>query len=724
MSKKKTNETLSSKTATTGPVFEEQRKTVKELIAPVGVANTAPDYIIVHDSGRNLFVSSMYIHKLPKSSQFATTYAQLINFPDVVTSIFIDPIPAQEAQRMIDRRVTTTSMSESETIKSGNRNDIRRAAQKRIEAEQWANYLETGTNSLYYVQFLFTFYAESENSLRHMLASFVDTARRHGIDAVSCYCCQKEAFMSAFPLNKVQTIKGTSPIIKKHVFERESLGDIFNHTSNTFSHSNGVFLGHYIDSLQVFVYDPFDRSHTNYNVVVSGTSGSGKSVLIKLIQSRFCAFGVRSRTLDVESKFSSGEYAAVAKACGGIVFDIKPGSSNILNPFEITDEMEYDEVNDIEFPTLRLNEKLVYLSNLVFSMVMFNGASIDVAMEQALLSIISNICSLLYEERGFEEGNADSVYEICQSGETLSSGRRMKEMPTFTDFYKKTLLMASRNSNQLHSVAYQVLLDALSVRVKEVYYGAKTLTFFSRKEYEALPRDPQTGDRFHNIGNERENIVVVRGVKSYFDGQSTLHASYKTPYIDYNIAQLPADEKPFAMLVVLGYIEEKDIRTNSANPKKMSPLIFLQDEIHMVFPYEKARKIIEQVYRTGRKRFVSPWCATQSITDFKVSQETMSILNNASTLFLLRHKRTAVPFILENTQLNSSQAERILTIGYDPDEDGLDSTKYESKRGEVCVQDSERVAFIKVDYIKSVEAVLAETNMAEVKAERSGKGEK
>jgi hypothetical protein len=484
---------------------------------------------------------------------------------------------------------------------------------------------------------------------------------------------------------------------------------------------NGVFLGHYIDTSQVFVYDPFDKSHSNYNVVVAGTSGSGKSVLIKLIQSRFCTFGVRSRTLDVESKLSEGEYAATARACGGIVFDIKPGSSNILNPFEITDEMEYDEINDIEYPTLKLNEKLVYLSNLIFSMVMFNGSTIDVSMEQALLSIISNLCSRLYEERGFVEGKAESVYENASSGETLSSGKRRKAMPTFSDAYKKALVMSVQNQNPLHTKAYQVLLDALSVRVKEVYYGADSLIFFSKAEYERLRKDPVTGMRYHNLGAGKEEAVnVVRGIKSYFDGQSTLKADYNTPYIDYNIAQLPDDEKPFAMLVVLGYIEEKDIRTNSANPKNMRPLIFLQDEIHKVFPYEKARRIIEQIYRTGRKRFVSPWCATQSVKDFGISPETEAILENASTLFLLRHKKTARKFILENTQLNEAQVDKIMTLGYDPEEDGTDNTLALRKRGEVCIQDAERVAFVKVDYLKEVEEPLAETNMAEVKKRKAG----
>ncbi len=716
MSKKKKDISLNSSSVSEKTVFEEERKTIRELIAPEGVSDTSPDYIILHDSGRNIYVCSLYIHKLPKKTVFASNYSELINFPGVTSSIFIEPISQHAAQEMIDRRVLTTAMSENETAKNGTRNDIRRATQKRLEAEQWANFLETGTNSLYYVQFLFTLFAFSEDELRETITSFVNAGRRKGIDLVSCYCCQKEAFMSAFPINKVQAIRGTEPILKKHVFERESLGDIFNHKSNTFSHPNGVFLGHYIDSSQVFIYDPFDKSHSNYNVVVAGTSGSGKSVLIKLIQSRFCTFGVRSRTLDVESKFSSGEYAATAKACGGVVFDIKPGSNNILNPFEITDEMEYDEVNDIEYPTLKLNEKLVYLSNLIFSMVMFNGSMIDVSLEQAISSIISDVCSQLYAERGFIEGNAESIYETDVSGATLSSGKRKKSMPTFTDAYKKLLLMSRANSNSLHQKAYQVLIDALSVRVKEVFYGEDTYTFFSKEEYDTLPVDPSTGIHIHEYSEgKKEAVTVVKGIKSYFDGQSTLSAGYDTPYIDYNIAQLPADEKPFAMLVVLGYIEEKDIRTNSANPKKMKPLIFLQDEIHMVFPYEKARRIIEQVYRTGRKRFVSPWCATQSLMDFGSYTETMSILDNASTLFILRHKDQAKEYLLSKTQLNASQVDRIMKIGYVEDDDGTDENLKNAKRGEVCVQDNGRVAFIKVDYLKSVEGPLAETNMAEVK---------
>ncbi len=710
--KNKKVSTLSSNVSVNKNLFEEHRKTIRELIAPNGLKAIDSDYIVLYDSGTNLYVSSLYIHKLPKTTSFAKTFSTLINFPGVVSNIYIDPISVSNAQSMIDRRVLTTSASENEaaTKNSYNRNDLRRAQQKRIEAEQWANYIETGSNSLYYVSFMFTLSAPSEEELRRKVTDFVSTGRRYGIDCVTCYCCQREAFSSAFPLNRVENILGSTPIIKRHVFERHSLGDIFNHTQTAFFHPNGVFLGHYVHSARVFSFDPWDKSHDNYNVVVSGTSGSGKSTLIKLLQSRFCAFGVRSRTLDVESKFSNGEYSGTAKACGGVVFDIRPGGHNVLNPFDIRDEIDYDEQNDIEIPTLHLNDKLAYLSDLIYSMVQFNGAQISVALESALLSIISTVCSALYSERGFIEGDADSAYEEGSSGETLSSGRVRKAMPTLSDAYKKTLVMAAQNTNKLHSEAYQVLLDILSVRVREVYYGADTLTFFSRSEYERLPKE--NGLPYHDLGGgEKESVVIVKGVHSYFDGQSTLRADHDTPYVDYDISQLPNSEKPFAMLVLLGYMDENDIRTNSSNPKRATPMIFLVDEAHLLLPYERAKRIVERIYRTARKRFVSSWTASQSLTDYKSAE---GILDSADTVFLLRHKANALDFVRSHTYLTETQMDHLLDLGYDPDEDGVHNEKAAARKGEVIVQDRKRVAFVKVDYLEEVEAPLAETNIAKL----------
>jgi hypothetical protein len=719
MSKKTKTKTLGSNVSIKQNVSEEHRKKIREMISPWGLSSTIPDYIVLKDSGRDIYVSSLYIHKLPKQTRFVETFSLLINYDGVVSNIFIEPIGRREAQRMVDKRVNTTASSETEAATKGiyNRNDLRRATQRRVDAEQWAKELETGTNSLYNVQFLFTLYADSAEELSNKLSDFISKARKRDIDLASCYCCQKEAFLSAFPINKVQAIRGMGPtILKKHVFERQSLGDIFNHTSNTFYHANGIFLGHYLDSFRAFIFDPWDSSHDNYNVIVTGSSGSGKSVLIKLVQSRFADFGVRSRTLDVESKYSRGEYVGTALACGGVWFPIKPGnSSNVLNPFEIRDEIEYDEVADIEYPALRLNEKVVYLSNLIYSMILFNGASIDVAMDSALNSIISSLCNLLYEERGFVEGDADSVYESGSGPNgTLSSGRVRKAMPTFTDAFKKVLVMAAANVNPLHEAAYQVLIDALSVRVREVYYGAKSLTFFSRSEYERLPKDERTGARLHDLGGgEVETVVAVKGAKSYFDGQSTLRAGHDTIYIDYDISQLPADEKPFAMLAVLGYIDENDIRTNSQNPKSAAPLMVLMDEAHLMLPHKRARLIVDQFYRTGRKRYVSTWLATQSASDFDLSDETRSIFQGVSTIFYLRHSKGAMEFIEKKSELPKALAESLLTIGYDPDVDGTDNAKAAKHRGEVIVQDAKRTAVIKVDYFKEIEAPIAETNMAE-----------
>lgn len=703
-------------------LFFESRRSAAEKVAPEGLNPNNYEYVIMNDGGERVYVSSMYIHKLPNDSTFAITYAGVLSYPGVTKNIFISPL--ENAQSLIDKRVKNLDTENGEALDSGDRNRIRKAGAKLKKAETWASNIEAGDNSLYKVQFLFTFKAKTEEDLFRDMSNFRSKALQRQIEVVACYALQTEALLSAYPLNRAVQFK-KADFIKPFVLDKRAVGDLFNHTSCSFIHQNGVFLGHYMNTSQAFLYDPMDRSHDGYGAIFAGGTGTGKSATIKMLESRLMDFGIRFRSLDLDSTKARGEYALTAEAGRGINYDIRVNGKNILNPFDINEELEYDDATGKEYRVLHLAEKKSYLINLFMSAVTIGEENTEVKLEvplqKALRRIISDICTELYEERGIEDGHPDSLYTPLSNG-FLGSGKARKLVPTISDFFKKLIVKQEINKISQHETAYQTLIDTMQDLVRELYYGEDSLRFFTKKEYEECKSQSQddAGTAYIDYNNKKERIIVVKGSRSYFDGQSTLHAKFETPYINYDMSQIPKGDRAFAILVLLGYISENDVKPNSANPSRATPLGVVMDELHIVFPYEAARRIVGEFYRTGRKRWIIPWVATQSIEDFgdKVRYPELSaVYDNTDTIFLFRHKTTSRKFLNEGTELTAMQAEKILTLGYDPTDRDVSEEEKERHRGEVCIIDKGRVAFIKVDYLRNSEASYVETNVANIKKE-------
>lgn len=689
--------------------FGEERKTVKELIAFEGVDTSAEEFVKIISAGQSIPTACMYIHKMPKSTTFASSYVPLFNFSGVTTNIFIDPMKHDAAQKVVDGRVSDLTVQVSEAQDAGDVNQVRKMQNKLAEANAWAAAIERGDNALYLVKFLFVLQELTVEDLERKINLFHSKASEIGFDVVTCYATHHQVIRSVFPTNRPYAPKGDEDVIKSHCLDKNALMDIFNHTENSFIHKDGVFAGHYINGNKVFLYDPYDKSHDGFGVVIAGGTGTGKSATIKMLQSRWGDFGVRFRTIDVESKLAEGEYAGIARAMGGINFEIKTGSKNILNPFDINAEQEFDSRTGMEYTVLHLNEKLVYLEDLFISMVMTGNAPPELTLERSMRHLIKDICQELYDEREIYDGQPDSLYTTGGAA-FLSSGRDKKELPTITDAFKKLLVRKKFNQNPLYNQAYQTLLDSVADRVKELYYGEDSCRFFTREVFESLPVNEYGRRIAKTEDGKQEAVIPVRGAKAYFDGQSTMSASIDTPYINYDISQVPQADKAFALLVAMGYMEENDVRRNSANQNNIQKMVVLLDELHTVFPYQEARRIVERFYRTARKRHVSPWSATQSLKDFDIYEETKAILKNADTTFLFRHSDLDRNFLRENTPLNDSQVERVLTLGISPKDTDVSEAEKNRKRGEVCIIDKGRPAFIKMDYLRETEASYVETD--------------
>lgn len=675
----------------------------REIVAPDGVDPNPLSYFILNDAGHDIYVRCFTIDTLPKRTSFASTFPSLFNVGRMRVSVFVEPLPESQAAHMLDNTIVEIETNIISAEKNYNRNMLRKLNGKLRESEGWAERIETGENSLYHVYFLFVLTAASLEELNYESDAFRNLAKEKQITISACYGVQPEAFLSGMPLNRIYQA-GIGPIktagLKRHTMDKLSVSSIFNHTQTDFVHENGVVLGRNMSSWKPVAYDCYDVSHNGYNVVFCGMTGTGKSATMKILASRYISKnGYRFVSIDSQARGNRGEYAMMADVQCGINYQIKVESQFILNPFEVREEEDWSEIEG-DYLVLKLKDKVEDAKSSIMIMVKGNKGEIDFELETYLERIVTDIIIELYQERGILNGKVESLFadnENQNSG--FGGGRKRKELPTISDFYKKVLIKNSENEVREHKKAYRILLDSLKERVKELYYCPQCLRFFSRKEYEEAGGVCHCKEKTDEI-----KIEVILGVKSYFDGQSNIHIDRNVKFTNIDLSQLPEKERSVARLIALSFVTEHFIKKNAINPKKTQYMGVICDELHENFKSLTAVQKLDYVSRTSRKRLVSLWTATQALEDYQRMPETKALLKQAATKFVFKQDYQDREWIKKALNLTNGQTDRILELGGDP------SDKSEDRKGELCIVDNGKVCFCKVDYLKSAEAVFVETD--------------
>ena len=592
-------------------VFKKNEKTIKGLIAPGGIDASYTNHIEI-SSSRTRYARSMIVANLPRMCTFPEFLRGMYTFGDLNVSVFINPVSEATSQQDLNR---TINELESERIVALDRGDINRErviAQKRMEAEELRDAIAAGFNKLFDSSIIATIFAYSMDELEKYTELLSSEMSKVLIDIKPAWAMQDEAFRSNMPFcdNK---------LTKSHTFDRRAMSTVFPFFTSEVGHENGIPLGFNKQTGLPILYDNFSPKLTNYNMVIFGKSGAGKSVTIKTITARSAVLmGIESLALDAE-----GEYGVVAEALGGVNVTLSPNSKTVINLFDIEPENVKDEITGKERTVLSVENKVEDVTNGLLTMA--RGSTRSQEVNELTKQIISEAVAEEYAALGITN-NIESLYTRDEKGGRVDIsqnylGRTKKDMPTIGSWYKRICRKAQENENPDYRFHYSYLVKVMRQYVRE-----------------------------------------YQGQMAYFDGQSTFELLDGVPFINIDISQLEERfARPLAQQIMLSWVWEKYVKKNSEDKAKAAKKRVLVDEAWMLLPYPEAVDFLNTMARRARKRNVSLAVISQKFQDFYEKQEVQAVLTSSETKLFLAQDKSEIQYLKEVFKLSEGEAGFLIT---------------------------------------------------------------
>ena len=584
--------------------LEKNKSTLKDLLAPSGVDASHYDYLEIF-SKISRYARTFYITTLPRQATFPYFLSGIYDFGDVTTSVYITPISETTSQNELNKQIVEL---QSERYVAHDRGDINRESiltAKQAEAESLRDQIAAGYNKLFDATIICTLFAYSKDELDKYSELLAMEASKNLISLKTAWALQEEGFKSNLPLDR-------NTITRKHTFDRGSMATVFPFVSADAGHEIGVPIGINKQTGLPLLFDNFSSKMTNYNMIIFGKSGAGKSVTIKTIMARSAVLmGVENLVLDAE-----GEYVVVAEALRGINVNISPTSDTIINIFDIEPELVKDEITGKEKYVLNVENKVEDATQALLTMA--RGTTKSDEVNELTKQIIGEIVAEEYKEKGITS-DPESLYEI--GNDASSVGRVQKDMPTITSWYERLEKKAAENTNTTYEFHYN--------------YLTKVMKQYCKK---------------------------FNGQMAYFDGQSTFELQEGSLFININISQLEERfARPLAQQILLSWIWEKYVKKNSEDKSKAKSKRVLVDEAWMLLAYPEAVDFLNTMARRARKRNVSLTVVSQKFQDFYENKSVQAVLTSAETKLFLAQDKSEIDYLKEVFKLSEGEANFLLT---------------------------------------------------------------
>ena len=294
---------------------QQPKNKLSEYLAPDSF-NITPSYIQVGSK----FVRTIFLATYPRYLQ-TSWFSPVINLDKVFDiSIFILPKnTATVLKQLRDQLTRLEAQTMEESAKGKVRDPITETAIQDIETLR--DRLQQGTDKFFELGVYITIYEDSVKELDEAEGKIRSMLEYRLIFTKAATFRMLEGFTSTMPISEDRLNVHSS-------LNTEPLSSIFPFVSFDLTSDNGILYGINTYNNSLVLFDRFQME--NYNAVVFGKSGGGKSYTVKLEILRSLIFGAQIVVIDGEE-----EYKYLAETVGGTIIKISVTSDQHINPLDL-----------------------------------------------------------------------------------------------------------------------------------------------------------------------------------------------------------------------------------------------------------------------------------------------------------------------------------------------------------------------------------------------------
>lgn len=390
---------------------------INDIIAPASIKITG-----THIQFGEKLAKSFFIFSFPR---YLSTgwFSPIVNLDvPMDISFFVHPAETTKILKELREKITGVQAEMIERQEKG----LIRSPELEIayrDMEALRDKLQTAQEKMFYFGLYLTVYGDNPKELREIETNLRAILEGRLIYIKPALYQQKEGFVSTSPYNLdallIHTPMNTGP-----------LSSCFPFISFDLSSNEGILYGINMHNNSLVLFDRFNLE--NFNTVLFGKAGSGKSYSIKLEILRSLMIGVECIIVDPEN-----EYKFLADAVGGSFFNISLASPSHINPFDLPEPRPDEAPEDV----LRSN-----IINLVGLMrIMLGGLSPeeDAIMDRALAEtyaaqdITIHSDPATWQERIPLMSDLESVLETMDGAESLVRRLRKFTTGTYSSFFNQ-----------------------------------------------------------------------------------------------------------------------------------------------------------------------------------------------------------------------------------------------------------------------------------------------
>jgi hypothetical protein len=579
------------------------------------------------------FTRSFFINTLPRFLSFAKFLKPLYNFGNINTSVFINPIAVSASQSNLNTIINDLEIQKQEAIRIKDIDKFKAIQQKKLEAESLRDEIASNINRLFEVSILSNIYSNSLEELDAASELLGQEMSKSLTNIKSVWAEQEEAFKSNLPL-------GENNVSRNNTFDTYAVSTVFPFISSDISHAVGVPIAINKQTNAIVLLDNFNPSLPNYNIIILGKSGSGKRTAVKILAARSSVLdGVKNIALDAD-----GRYRTIAESLDGINITLGSNTKIIINPFDIESEAVKDDITGRQRTILDLRSKINDVTNIL--MTMARGPIISEYVNNVTRKIIEETVVEEYKYVGIDS-NPDCLYS--STGANLIGTkivRQKKAAPTIGSWYKRLCRKAESNTNIDTKYHYEYLVKYMKDYVSE------------------------------------EN-----GKLSFFDGQTTYDLTQEVSFINFDLSNLDSKfEKPLAQHIMLSWLYEKYMKSNTEDKTKAEKRRVIIDEAWMLLPYAESAETLSIMAQRAAKKNISLAILSKKFGEFYKNDTIKSSLLDCGIKLFMQNEVDELDQLKETFNLTSGErdflheclkGEGILQIGNNSAQIYIAPTGYE-----------------------------------------------